>query len=34
MTIDLNYWAVIAAAITPMIIGTIWYSEAVLENPG
>jgi len=33
MTIDLNYWAVIAAAITPMIIGTIWYSEAVLGKP-
>lgn len=29
MTIEVNYWAVIAAAIVNMLVGSLWYSDAL-----
>jgi len=29
MVVQLNFWAIIAAAIIPMVVGTLWYSPAL-----
>jgi Protein of unknown function (DUF1761) len=32
-SVDINYWAVVVAAIVPMVLGALWYSPALFARP-
>ena len=31
--VDINYWAVVVAAIVPMVLGALWYTPALFARP-